>query len=263
MSNAVLSLVNETFLCLFEDLTLARVGFSFVTLNRYVGRHKDHRWTIPGNLEDKIPQELSMEPWTSELRCQPPKTIFFYFFWFTLLFVQHQATMCWIPKSSQYTASLPHPSQLVGKPLLCGTTSDPGGSWCVWEREVEHGAWSNSWVAASQSWSCLLALLCSCEKRHFHPHWAKGSGFVISQWPHYFPDYIWLLERWAHGTLSMGLIISILQTVIYGILTFFDLVFTLGKAKNIVIVIFWKHLSQIKAKCWLMLCVLENQALVH
>lgn len=34
----------------------------------------------------------------------------------------------------------------------------------------------------------------------------------------------------------MGLIISILETVIYEILTFFHFVFTLGKAKNIVIV---------------------------
>lgn len=34
----------------------------------------------------------------------------------------------------------------------------------------------------------------------------------------------------------MGLIISILKTVIYEILTFFDFVFVLDKAKNIVIV---------------------------
>lgn len=94
-------------------------------------------------------------------------TLFIFLVYSPLLFAQHQATMCWIPKSSQYTASS---LQLVGKPLLCGITSDPGGSWCVGEWEGELEAWSNSWVAASWSWSCLLALLCSCEKRHFHPH---------------------------------------------------------------------------------------------
>lgn len=43
-------------------------------------------------------------------------------------------------------------------------------------------------------------------------------------------------RKWTHGTLSMGLIISILETVIYEFLTSFDFLFTLGKAKNIVII---------------------------
>lgn len=198
---------------------------------------------MPGNLENKIPHELSMEPWISELRRQPPINYLFFFLSGLL-----SSAICPAPGHHVLNSQvLPvhcssHPaSQLVGKPLLCGTTSDPGGSWRVWEWEVEREAWSNSWVAASWSWSCLLALLCSCEKRHFHPHRAEGSRFLISQWPYYFPDYIWLPERWTHGTLSVGLIISILKTVIYEILIFFDFVFTLGKAKNIVIVWYFEN----------------------
>lgn len=91
-------------------------------------------------------------------------------------------------------------------------------------------------VAPSWRWSCSLSLLPHCRKRRLH--FSPGRSLTICQLGDLISSQIisGLLERWTHCTFSAGPIISILETVIYEILTFFHHVFTPSKAKNIVIV---------------------------
>lgn len=104
----------------------------------------------------------------------------------------------------------------------------------------QRGWWSGGGGGEAQCLFCDCVFHCSCS-----PTVERGVCIFTQQKPHYlsaFGDLIssqiifGLLERRTHCTLSVGLIISILETVIYEILTVSHPVFTLSKAQNIVIV---------------------------
>lgn len=92
--------------------------------------------------------------------------------------------------------------------------------------------------SVTSPWHRVCCYLCSssvergvCIFTQQKPHHLSALGDLIS-----FQIIFGLLERRTHCTFSVGLIISILETVIYEILTFSHHVFTPSKAKNIVIV---------------------------